>query len=150
MRDEFRNHIELRTADLMRTGLSRAEASRQAHLEFGHVETHREKALASRGLRFLDQIGFSWIDVKLGVRMLVKHPALTLVATFALAVGIPVGMAPMHLANAVEAPLPEDSENRVRAIRFWDPATTGVAAPTYFEYAAHPAGECAWQGLRYC
>ncbi|NJD18989.1 MAG: hypothetical protein FIA95_06870, partial [Gemmatimonadetes bacterium] len=37
---------------------------------------------------------FSWLDVKLGLRMLVKHPGLTLVSMFALAVGIPVGVAP--------------------------------------------------------
>lgn len=136
MLEEFRVHIEMRTNDLVRQGLSWRDASRQAHREFGHAETHRDHARAARGLRAVDQIRFSWIDVKLGARMLVKHPWLTLVAVLALAIGIPVGMAPMHLANAVEAPLPEDGDDRVRALRYWDPATATVAPSTYgdFEY----------------
>lgn len=134
MVQEFRHHIELRTEDLMRRGLAAAEASRRAHLEFGHVETHREAARASRGLRLFDQIRFSWIDLKLGIRMLVKHPGLTLVAIFALAVGIPVGMAPVHLSAALEAPLPEDPGNRVRAIRHWDPASGTAKSPTYRDF----------------
>ena len=46
----------------------------------------------------------SWLDVKLGLRMLVKQPGLTSVAVFALAVGIPVGLAPSHAARAFETP----------------------------------------------
>jgi predicted permease len=129
MQEEFRHHIEMRTEDLMRRGVPRREAARRAHREFGHVEALRDCARASRGLHVFDQLRFSWIDVRLGLRMLMKYPVLTLVSGFALAVGIPVGLAPMHLANAVEAPLPEDPENRIRAIRLWDPATTGVVAP---------------------
>lgn len=134
MQEEFRHHIEMRTEDLVRRGLSRREAARQARLEFGHVETHREHARAARGLRWFDQVRFSWIDVRLGLRMLVKHPWLTLAAVFALAVGIPVGLAPIHLSEAVEAPLPEDPGNRVRAIRYWDPETTSAAIPAYQDF----------------
>jgi predicted permease len=134
MAEEFRHHIELRTEDLVRRGVPAAEASRRAHLEFGHVETHREAAQVSRGLRLFDQVRFSWVDFKLGVRMLVKHPGLTLVASFALAVGIPVGMAPVHLSNALEAPLPEDRDDRVRAIRHWDPASGTAESPSYRDF----------------
>ena len=133
MLEEFGHHIELRTEDLVRSGLSRAEASRRAHREFGHVGTHRAKARSARGLALLDELRFSWIDLKLGLRMLVARPALTLVAMFALAVGIPVGMAPMHVANAVEAPLPEDPQDRIRAFRYWDPATQSVTLTTRYE-----------------
>lgn len=134
MREEFRHHIEMRTEDLVREGIPRHQASRRAHLEFGHVEAHRESARRARGLRWLDQMRFSWIDVRLGLRMLVKHPGMTLVAAFALAVGIPVGMAPSHLADAIERPLPEDPENRVRAIRFWDPVISNAASPVRADY----------------
>ncbi|HZD06443.1 MAG TPA: permease prefix domain 1-containing protein, partial [Longimicrobiales bacterium] len=129
MRDEFQQHIELRTEDLVRQGVARAEARRRAHLEFGHVETHRERARAARGLQLFDRVRFSWLDVKLGLRMLVKHPGLTVVAGVALAVGIPVGMAPTHLADALEAPLPEDPGDRIRGMRYWDPVTHSVARP---------------------
>jgi hypothetical protein len=79
------------------------------------------------GLASVAQLRFSWLDVKLGLRMLPKHPMLNLAAVFALAVGIPVGLAPSHLARALEAPLPGDADDRVRAIRHWDPRSSGVA-----------------------
>jgi predicted permease len=135
IRAEFQHHLELRTAHLVRTGLSEDEASHQARREFGHVDTHRAEARVSRGFRPLDHIRFSWLDVKLALRMLVKHPLLSLAAVFALAVGIPVGIAPTHLAKAVEAPLPGDTENRVRAIRLWNPATSTVDVTGYEDFA---------------
>jgi putative ABC transport system permease protein len=78
---------------------------------------------------------FSWLDVRLGLRLLRKHPMLNLAAIFALAVGIPVGLAPSHLARALSAPLPTDHENRVRAIRLWDPAAQAVATTWDTDFA---------------
>jgi len=115
--------------------LSDDEAWHQARREFGHIDTHRAEARASRGFRLLDHIRFSWLDVKLALRMLVKHPVLSLAAVFALAVGIPVGIAPTHVAKAVEAPLSGDTENRVRAIRLWNPATSDVDVTGYEDFA---------------
>ena len=116
MREEFRHHIELRTQDLSRRGLPAGEAARRAHLEFGHMEAHREHARAARGLGFLDQLRFSWIDAKLGVRMLRKHPGLTFVSVFALGVAIPVGLAPSQFLSAVRAPLPVQTSSK-RGVR---------------------------------
>ena len=134
MLDEFRHHIEMRSADLVRRGVEPGEAARRANLEFGHVESHREHARAARGLHLFDQVRFSWIDVKLALRMLVKHPLLTFAAVAALAVGIPVGLAPAHLAHAIEAPLPGDNDNRVRAIRYWNPLTRRISSTGYEEF----------------
>src|SRR5687767_11124317 len=66
MTEEFRLHLELRTADLIRAGLAPAEAARRAHLEFGHVDSHKTDARAARGLRVFDQLRFSLLDVRLG------------------------------------------------------------------------------------
>ena len=74
--------------------------------------------------RRMPRIDVSWLDVKLGLRMLVKHPGLTAVAVFALAIGIPVGLAPWHLVNAIEAPLPVDEGARVQVLRYWNEATS--------------------------
>src|SRR5688572_5333597 len=82
------------------------------------------------------QLRFSWLDVKLGLRMLRKHPMLNLAAIFALAVGIPIGLAPSHLARALEAPLPGDADNRLRAIRYWDPLSSGVASTWDADFTA--------------
>ena len=64
--------------------------------------------------------GISLLDVKLGVRMLARQPMLTLVAVFALAVAIPVGLVPEHFTSAVEAPLPVEEGHRIFAIRHRD------------------------------
>ena len=47
------------------------------------------------------EVGISRLDLKLGLRMLVKHPWLTLVVVFALGIGIPASLAPHHLIDAV-------------------------------------------------
>lgn len=126
MRDEFEHHLAERADHLVRLGMAPRDAQQQARREFGHMDTHRANAREALGLKSITRLQFSWIDVKLGVRMLVKYPVLNLAAVFALAIGIPVGLAPTHLARALEAPLPGDADNRVRAIRFWDPLSSSV------------------------
>jgi hypothetical protein len=130
MREEFQNHLAERTDDLVREGLAPEAAKRRARREFGHEGTHRAQAREAMGLESFTQLRFSWLDVKLGLRMLPKHPMLNLAAVFALAVGIPVGLAPSHLARALKAPLPGDTDDHLRAIRHWDPLSSGVA-PTW-------------------
>ncbi|MHB1326651.1 MAG: ABC transporter permease [Gemmatimonadales bacterium] len=134
IREEFEHHIAMRAEHLQRQGLGAGEATRQARIEFGHQDSHREDARQSRGLRLFDQARFSWLDVKLGLRMLVRHPLLSLAAIFALAIGIPVGIAPAHVAAALEAPLPGDPQHRIRAIRNWDPLAANVHATRYEEF----------------
>jgi len=65
----------------------------------------------------------SWIDVRLGLRMLVKYPTLTLVALFALTIALPVTLAPMHMALAVESNLPEDPDGRLQLLRIVNGST---------------------------
>jgi predicted permease len=78
----------------------------------------------------LSRFGISWLDVKLGLRMLVKHPGLSFVAVFALAVGIPVGVIPFHVVNATEAPPPLEESDRIQVLRNSDVARP-VVRPTY-------------------
>ena len=91
MSEEFRHHLDLRAEDLVRRGLTPAAARRRARIEFGHVEGLKEDARASRGLGHFDQLRFSWLDVKLGARMLVKYPVLSLVSVLGMAVAIAIG-----------------------------------------------------------
>lgn len=135
MRREFQHHLVERAEHLIRLGASPNEANAQARREFGHMDSHRSEAREALGLKSITQLQFSWIDVKLGLRLLVKYPMLNAAAVFALAIGIPVGLAPSHLARALKAPLPGDADNRVRAIRFWDPLTSSVAATSTSDFA---------------
>ncbi|GMV06520.1 MAG: hypothetical protein AMXMBFR53_27960 [Gemmatimonadota bacterium] len=72
-------------------------------------------SLAWSGLRS-GGLGISWLDVKLGVRMLRRSPGLTLVAVFALSIGIPASLVPMHGMDAMGAPLPVHQGHRIVAI----------------------------------
>ena len=85
------------------------------------------------GARSRAGAGISWLDVKLGLRMLGKHPLMTAASVFALSVGIPASMIPEHVADIQEAPLPEDPEHRIRSLRYWNEATQQPVSPTYFE-----------------
>ena len=76
----------------------------------------------------------SWLDVKLGLRMLVKHPGLTLVSTFALSVGIPVGLAPAHFVDGIMAPLPVPEGNQIRSLRLWSPALGRATSTSYHDF----------------
>jgi len=72
----------------------------------------------------------SLVDVRLGLRTIVRTPWLSLVAVCALAIGIPVGLAPMHVVDALERPLPGDPDGRIRTLCYWrdtvhEPATAG-------------------------
>src|SRR3954471_6080111 len=91
MAAEFRIHMEMRAEDLVRGGLTPAAAARQALLEFGSADTFKDRGRDARGLRMFASVRFSVLDLKLGGRMLVKHPGLTAVGTVAVAFAIAVG-----------------------------------------------------------
>ena len=86
----------------------------------------RERKAAGRGKErirrsLLGGVGSlaSLLDVRLGWRMMLKHPGLTLVSTVALAVGIPVGLAPTLFVDGIMAPLPVPEGDRIRLLRLW-------------------------------
>lgn len=129
MAEEFRLHMELRARDLMAEGLSPEEAARQARVEFGHVGTHREEALASRGLGVLDQLRFSRLDVKLGLRMLAKYPGLSLVSVVGMTVAIAIAAGGYAGVDAVmNARLPLEEGERIVAVQNTDVRNGGSVA----------------------
>lgn len=125
MAEEFRHHIELRTEHLIREGLPPKEARRRAHLEFGHPESLREDARASRGLRFVDEIRFSSLDVKLGVRMFLKHAGLSFVAVFGMAVAMAIGIISFEiLSNVLNRSLPVPEGEQIVSVGYWNTETS--------------------------
>jgi hypothetical protein len=58
MHEEFHLHREMRDADLVREGLSPAEAARRAKLEFGATEQYKDLGREARGLRRVDAVRF--------------------------------------------------------------------------------------------
>ncbi len=122
LNDEFRLHIELRAADLVRAGMTPAEAARKARAEFGSMEYHVEKARTARGLRWFDEMRFSWLDVKLGARILAKSPGLSLVGGLGIAVAVALGVAGYAVVNSYFFPVVPLSEGeRLVALAKFDP-----------------------------
>ena len=80
------------------------------------------------------RLAISWLDVKLGLRMLVKQPGLTLVAVFALAVGIPVGLAPSHAARAFETPPPYAEPHELQVVNNLDLETSRRGSPSLYDF----------------
>lgn len=121
LNEEFRLHIELRAEDLVRAGMTPADAMRKARAEFGSTEYHVENARNARGLRWFDETRFSWIDLKLGGRMLVKYPVLTIVGGISMAFAIWVGAGTFEAIRQLVFPtIPLPEANRIVVLQNWD------------------------------
>ena len=112
MADEIRFHLEARAGDLERAGMSRREAERTARLEFGAVESYKEKSRESRGLRWFDELAQ---DLKYAWRQLRQAPAFSLMAMAILGIGIGGSVAMFSALDAVMLrmlPIPRPEELR--------------------------------------
>ena len=87
---------------------------------------------ADMSLPRLPRVG--WLDVKLACRMLVHYPGLTIVGGLALAIGIPVALVPVHLINALNAPLPFEDGHRIVGLQYWDVQASDSRKPTPYNF----------------
>src|SRR5687768_7498698 len=131
--DEIRFHIDMETQRLVREQkLDPDEARRRALATFGGVQQHRESLREGRGTAWLS--GFS-LDLKLGFRMLVKYPGLTLVGGLAMAFGIWFGAVTFEmfgLVTSAKLPLPDGA--RIVRIVYWDSKTLQDEDPVLYDY----------------
>ena len=98
MDDEMRFHLESRAADLVRRGLSPAEAARRARMEFGSIEKQKDIARASVGLRLFDQCRG---DVRYALRTFGRNRGFAAAAIVTLALGIGANTAIFDLTDAL-------------------------------------------------
>jgi len=125
MDEEMKFHIELQTDRLIRDRqLDPVEARRQAYVAFGGVEKWKEAGRDTRALQWIDHVS---LDCKLGVRMLIKHPSLTLIGAFSMTVAIAIGATAFELISQfLQRSLPFENGARVVSIEF---ATERASVP---------------------
>jgi putative ABC transport system permease protein len=79
---------------------------------------------------------FSWLDFKVGIRMLTRYPWLTVVGTLAMAVAIALGTLYFEALNKWENPrLPMPDADRVISIRNWDINQTRPEGRSLYDFA---------------
>lgn len=117
---EIDSHLHLLEDQFLAGGMSPEEARYAARRAFGGVEQVKERQRDERTFRPLA----GWpMDLKLGARMLVKSPGLTLVAVLALSVAIGGGVFYLEVTTDHFSPaLPVPHGDRVVGIRNWDTA----------------------------
>lgn len=120
--NEMRFHVEMEAARLVREqGLDPDEARRRALAAFGGVENHREALRDGRALSWMTGFG---LDLRLGMRMLLKYPGLTFVGVVSLSVAVVIGTFAFSAVNAITgSSLPLDEGDRIVSVRNFDPTS---------------------------
>jgi putative ABC transport system permease protein len=87
------------------------------------------------------RVGMSWLDFKLGLRMLSRYPMLTIVGGLAMAVAIGVGAGTFEVIKRVTDPsLPLLEGERIVGLNYWDRAESTLRPPTAYDFLSWREG----------
>lgn len=131
---EINAHLQLLQDGFIAKGMTPEEARYAAKRAFGGIDQAKESQRDTRSFQWLD----GWkMDLKLGARMLVKSPGITIVAVIALAVGIAAGATYLSFVNGFFRPkLRFPGGDRLVGLLNWDLAKEDVEDRSLYEFAA--------------
>ncbi|HTD54972.1 MAG TPA: ABC transporter permease [Silvibacterium sp.] len=107
---EIRAHIDEKTEQFMREGMSREEAEHAARRTFGNAALIEEQGREAWQWPRIESI---WVDVRYGLRQLLKSPAFTATAILTLALGIGANTGIFTLMHALllkSLPIPQPDQ----------------------------------------
>ena len=134
--EELRFHLDAYADDLVKNGMSRTDAYRQARVHFGSVERARDECRHARGLRFLDDLRS---DLRFGVRGLARNPGFTATTALTLAIGIGGTAAMFSVTNAfLFRPFPAPNHEQLVVLAQRDEHSTVPHRLSYPEYPGLP------------
>jgi putative ABC transport system permease protein len=129
---EIAAHLRLLEDGFLATGMSPEDARHAARRAFGGVEQAKERQRDARSFEWL--AGWS-MDFKLGVRMLIRYPGLSLVAGVAIAFAIAAGAGTFQFLTQLTYPtIPLDSGDRIVGIRLWHVSSSSVERRASFDF----------------
>jgi predicted permease len=134
--DELRNHIDLLVAAKIRTGMTEAEARREARLEFGGLDQIKEDCRESRGTMAVVSL---LQDIRFAARQLLKNPGFALITVFTLALGIGANISIFSVLEGILfKALPYPNPERLVSVELsplaLDPSLRGMAPEDYFVF----------------
>jgi putative ABC transport system permease protein len=121
---EMRFHVEQETEHNLRSGMPPREARRAALRAFGGIDQFAEAAHDDRPGSSWSDFRMSWLDWKLGARMLAKYPGMSIIGGLTLAAAIGLGAGWFEMSMMLFDPrLPLDDGDRIVRIEYRDAST---------------------------
>jgi predicted permease len=130
LEEEFAFHLEMETRNNLRAGMTPEAARRQAVLTFGGRERFREEVRDARW--FAPVIGLT-PDVKLALRMLAKHPALSVIGALGMAVCVAIATGFFSFMAFYYSAPPLDEGDRIVALDYLDMRNEDNSRTTLFD-----------------
>jgi putative ABC transport system permease protein len=139
--DELAFHLERRVQENMARGMEPEAARTAAAQRLGDLQSVQNECTAllkserrAEARSYLMKM--SWLDFRLGFRMLVKYPGLTIVGGLAIALAIAVGAFGFEFGTQVmSGTLPAADGERIVALRLWHVASSSVEEQALHDYA---------------